>query len=69
MVIIIKPMVIFGEKCLLSYGIFQQSGYVVVSIIIASISFSRNTLCLSLCLPYVIEGALFIRIVKSKEDE
>jgi hypothetical protein len=65
MVIVIKPMVIFGDKCLLSYGIFKQSGYVVFSVVIASISFNRNTLCLCLCLPYIIEGALFIRILKN----
>jgi len=65
MVIIIKPTVIFGDKCLLSFGLFKQSGYDVLSIVVASISFNRysNTLCLCLCLPYAIEGALFIRII------
>lgn len=65
MVIVIKPTLIFGEKCLLSFGLFKQSGYDVFSIALASISLNRhsNTLCLCLCLPYIIEGALFIRII------
>jgi len=69
MLIVIKPTVIFGEKCLLAFGLFKQSGFNVFSITIASISFNKytNTLCLCLCLPYVIEGALFIRIMKPEQ--
>ena len=65
MVIVIKPTVIFGEKCLLSFGLFKQSGYDVFSIIVASISFNKqsNTLCVALCLPYLVEIALFVRII------
>ena len=57
------------ELGLLAFGLFKQSGFNVFSITIASISFNKytNTLCLCLCLPYVIEGALFIRIIKPEQ--
>ena len=66
MIIILRPVLVFLDKALLSYGWSNYAGYDILSLVIVTFSYNKDDSIygIGFCLPYLIEFGIFVRIVK-----